>query len=106
MKNYKQIMGTRIKELRKRAGFTQAQLAEILNVDFKYVSRLETGYSTPSFSMLEKMSNALNTELSEFFICEDSYVRENVIARIDKKLSEARLEYLNVIDKLVELVLN
>ena len=106
MRNYRQIMGNRIKEVRKRRGLTQLGLADKLGVDYKYVSRLETGYSTPSFSMLEKLSDALNTELSEFFIREDNYVRENIISRINKKLSDTNLEYLNVIDKLVELVLN
>jgi len=99
-------MGTRIKELRKRAGFTQAELAEKLNVDYKYLSRLETGYSTPSFNLLEKLSNALKTELSEFFISEDYYVRENIMSRINKKLSKSKLEYLNVIDKIVDFVLD
>lgn len=38
--------------LRKSAGFTQQQLADILNVSFQTVSHWEHGYCEPSLSQL------------------------------------------------------
>ncbi|MBI4822923.1 MAG: helix-turn-helix transcriptional regulator [Nitrospirae bacterium] len=60
--------GRRIKELRKKAGLTQSQLAEMLG--FKtpfYLSQLETGKREAGLSVLGKICNALGISISEFF---------------------------------------
>lgn len=63
----KELLGLKIKELRKRRHYTQEQLAEILNLDFGYISKLEVGRNFPAIGTLEKIAAALNVELYELF---------------------------------------
>jgi transcriptional regulator with XRE-family HTH domain len=58
----------RIKELRKKYGYTQQYLAEISKVDYKHIQRLES--KNPPYARidtLEKIAYAFDLSLSEFF---------------------------------------
>jgi transcriptional regulator with XRE-family HTH domain len=67
MKKAKELLGARIKELRKARGFTQEQFAEMIGVEPRHVSRMEGGYTAPSINRLEKIAEALNIPLKDFF---------------------------------------
>ena len=61
MSERKRLLGARIKELRKRAGLSQDQLAERVGIrDSKYLSRIEVGKRYPSLDTLEKIADALH----------------------------------------------
>lgn len=102
MKDYKVILSQNIKEKRKAMGITQYELAEMLDVEDKYISRLETGTSTPSFALLEKLSNILNINLSEFFITENTSTKEELINKITSLLKRTNIKNLTIILKVVE----
>ena len=51
----------RLKELRKKKGFSQAQLAEMINVHFAQVSRYERGETKPNAEAMTKLAQALDT---------------------------------------------
>jgi transcriptional regulator with XRE-family HTH domain len=54
-----------LKKLRKRRGFTQADLAEAAGVSRGYLARLEAGLQTdPTLSVLRKLARALNVSVS------------------------------------------
>ena len=61
------ILGERIKEIRKSRKMTQAELAEFINVDSKYISRIETSNGSPSLELLEKIACALKVEIKDLF---------------------------------------
>ncbi|HOI16814.1 MAG TPA: helix-turn-helix transcriptional regulator [Geobacteraceae bacterium] len=67
MNNTKVLLGARIREIRKARGFTQEQLAEMIDVEQKHVSRIESGKNFPTINRLEKIAAALNVPLMEFF---------------------------------------
>lgn len=67
MPTTKQLLGTRIKELRKAKGLSQDALAERVGIDSKHLSRLEVGGSFPSLDTLERLAQVLEVELKEFF---------------------------------------
>ncbi|MDD2338532.1 MAG: helix-turn-helix transcriptional regulator [Geobacteraceae bacterium] len=67
MRTTKELLGERIRELRKVRGFTQEQLAEYIEVEQKHVSRLELGKSFPTIERLEKIADALNVPIRDFF---------------------------------------
>jgi len=57
-------LGERIKELRKQRCLTQRQLAELIGVDFTYLSKIENerlGY-TPSTKTIHNLAKALETD--------------------------------------------
>lgn len=60
-------IGKRVRELRKKCGLTQAQLAEKVNLTDESVSRLETGKSIPSVEKLNQIATALNAEIRDLF---------------------------------------
>ena len=65
--NTKELLGLRVKELRKKRKLTQEKLSEIIGVDNGYISKLEVGQNFPSIGTLEKIANVLNVELADFF---------------------------------------
>lgn len=50
--------------VRIKKGFTQARTAKIAKTDQATISRLESGTSKPSVSLLQKVANALGAKLS------------------------------------------
>ena len=63
MNNY--INGETIKKLREREGITQAELAEILSISPKTVSKWETSKGLPDITLLMPLASALKVSLIE-----------------------------------------
>ncbi len=59
------VFGQRLKSVRKRRGWSQAQLAKIVGCSRGYLSSLETGSFSPSMSVLRKLADALNVKAYE-----------------------------------------
>ncbi len=59
--------GKAIASLRKKAGYTQAALAEILEISDKAVSKWERGIASPDISLLPKLSILLDTDIEGLF---------------------------------------
>ena len=60
-------VGNRIKELRNKLGISQEELGFRSGVHRTYIASLEVGKRNISISTLEKIVNALEVSLSEFF---------------------------------------
>jgi len=63
----KKLLGKRIKELRLRKNYTQEQLAEILGIGERNLSKIECGVNFVSSETLEKLSDALGVSYKELF---------------------------------------
>lgn len=63
--NQKRMIGLRIKELRKRRGLSQDDVAEKADTSPNYLSRMERGTENPTLDMLIKISHALSVDLAE-----------------------------------------
>ena len=59
------ITGATIKTLREKKGVTQTQLADLLGVSDKAVSKWETAKGLPDVSLLEPLANALGVSVIE-----------------------------------------
>lgn len=60
-------VGERIKELRKRAGFTQNKLAEWAGVSQTHLRRVELGQQDITVGHLQLVCDALGISLKDFF---------------------------------------
>lgn len=49
--------GEKLRTLRKRRGFTQGQMGELLEVSYPYVAKLERGEKMPDAPMILKITN-------------------------------------------------
>ncbi len=75
------ITGTAIKELREQRGMTQLQLAGILRVSDKTVSKWETGKGYPDITLLEPIADAFGISVPEL-ISGHRIKNENVSANM------------------------
>ncbi|HBN12038.1 MAG TPA: transcriptional regulator [Clostridiales bacterium] len=63
----KQAVGKRVKELRNKIGISQEELADNAQLDRTYITSVECGKRNISIVNIEKLANALNVTLAEFF---------------------------------------
>lgn len=67
MRNGKELLGARIREVRKGLKMSQEQLSEMVDVDPRYISRIERGNCFPSLDTLENIAQSLRVEMRELF---------------------------------------
>jgi len=65
--NTSERIGTRIRELRKAAGYTQVSLAEACELDPITISRIERGERSPTLEHLERLASLFSAPMSTFF---------------------------------------
>ena len=58
-------VGERIALLRKKNGYTQQQLADILSLSSKTISRWETGEGFPEISIIPNLSKTLGVTIDQ-----------------------------------------
>ena len=63
MNNY--VTGKIIKELREKKKLTQLELAKIIDVSYKTISKWETAKGLPDISLLERLSKSLGVSIIE-----------------------------------------
>lgn len=95
--NFKIKFGKRIKELRKRKGYTQEQIAEIVGIEPPNISKLEKGIHFPQPENIERLASALDVKVNEMFDFEHlggkSYMVENIHKFVDTA-EEKEIEFL------------
>lgn len=104
--NIKKDFGQRIKELRNKKGITQYQLAEMVGIDPKHMSHIETGRSFPKADLIEKFANALEIEYPELFSTQYLEDREIIFKKLINYKKNASDSKLQVIYKLISGYLN
>jgi len=67
MQTAKELLGMRIREVRKARLLSQEKLAEKVGVDPKQISRIEGGKSAPSLDTLEAIAKNLQVEVKDLF---------------------------------------
>ncbi|MDN7246488.1 helix-turn-helix domain-containing protein [Planococcus shenhongbingii] len=85
--------GSRIKELRLQAGITQEALATRAELDRSYVGAIERGEKNLSLLNIEKLSNALDVNLSYLFEHERFTPRSALLKKEFKRPLESRFTY-------------
>lgn len=84
--NKKELLGKRIRELRKRKGYNQEKLAELIDVDPTTISNIENGKNYPSLTNLENLLQILDSSFLEAFDFEHKNSTEDLISLINKEL--------------------
>ena len=100
----KKKLGLKIKELRKRKGLTQEELAELIQMEQNSISVMESGRNFPTLGTLEKIAKVLDVNLSDFFdydYIEDIDVikasTEDIISKMDDKQLRHLFKYVKSI---------
>ena len=96
-------IGVFLKELRKAKGLTQEQLAEVLNVSSRTVSRWETGSNMPDISMLVEIAVFYDVSIPEIVQGErksetmDQETRETAVAMAKYSQNEVKMRKQKVV---------
>ncbi len=106
MRTTKELLGERIKELRKAKKLSQDKLSEQIGIDPKHLSRIEVGSSYPSLSTLEKIAIALHVDIKEFFEFEHLSGQKELINNAIKLLKETDEEKIKLITKVIKAIIN
>ena len=69
---FKLRIGERLRELRIKSGFTQSQIAKILNIDRSTYSYYEIGKTTPDVSTLMSLTKIFNISIDNLLADETS----------------------------------
>lgn len=100
----KVFIGKKIQELRKAKGFSQAKLAELVDLHEKHISRIESGKSLLSSDNLLKICSVLEYDVSQINELNDFIVEENPektrLLKIINNASDKELQfYLGLIEQ-------
>ncbi len=58
-------LGSRVRTLRRKRGWTQVEMADALGIDRSYLSEIETGKKDPSLTILKTIADGFELTLSE-----------------------------------------
>ncbi len=102
----RELLGKRIKSLRKSKGHTQERLAEIVAINPNYLAVIERGEANPTLALLERLSAGLEVPLSELFQYrrEEGYLPVELRQKLDGLVSEASDEELLRLTRIIELL--
>jgi transcriptional regulator with XRE-family HTH domain len=102
-----QLLGRRIRELRKARNLTQEQFGERTGINYKYLGAVERGQENPTVKVLERIARVLRVELRELFVFEhlepDSKTLKRRIIQLiegnDREKLETTLKLLSALFK-------
>ncbi len=94
------ILGEKIKQARTVKGLSQFQLAEMVGVHEKQISRIEKGINMPSFDTALKIIHSLNIDTA--LLAKDSInnynpLRDDIMALLSDAIDEELLLYRDLI---------
>ncbi|MCR5261965.1 MAG: helix-turn-helix domain-containing protein [Candidatus Gastranaerophilales bacterium] len=100
------LFGKRIKELRKKNGYTQEQLSEKLGVFQKQIGNIETGTCFTTMNNLEKLSDIFDVEIKDLFDFNHLENRDTAIQKINDILAKSSDEEVQKFYKIINAIKN
>ena len=88
--DFKKAFGEKIKRLRRNRGLTQEQLAELIEIDPRNLSRIEVGTSFVKAETLEKLLNALDVTTEELFANDHIKSSKELAKEINKYIDKIK----------------
>lgn len=102
----KKLVGYRIKNLRKRKGYSQEKLAEIAGINPKYLSSIERGEENPTLDLFIRLSQGLKVSIYEIFQIEHEGEQPRLLRKKLKSLVvEIKDEELARVIRILEAVI-
>ncbi|NCD09846.1 MAG: XRE family transcriptional regulator [Negativicutes bacterium] len=106
MVNLLELFGKRIRGLRRAKELTQEQLAEIAGISLQNMGEIERGKGNPTLVTVEKLSAALDEDLSSIFDFGSSVLtKEKAVQELEGLLSGATREQAQAILVVAQIIL-
>lgn len=97
-------LGQNIRTARKRKGYTQAQIAEIMGYSVQHISHVENGITRMSIEFIVCLANCLEVSLDELFRESLTYNKEYEHYQISSFLDNSTNEERKMLIKSLSLV--
>lgn len=97
MSDFKKRFGENLKALRKSRGMTQEKLAELIDIHYRQMSKIETGDNFPSSKTIEKLCCGLNVSPATLFDFDFRYEGELLMTGTDNTPFYKAIQKNNVI---------
>ena len=78
--------GLAIKEARKKQGLTREQVGAMIEIDPRYLTKIENKGQHPSLQVLYDLVSLLNVSVDEFFLSSDSLVKSSRRRQLESKI--------------------
>jgi len=91
------LLGKRIAKLRTSRNLTQEKLAELVDRSPNHISKLELATTNPSFEVLVKIAHALNVEIADLFMFENSTKHKNAKQELEKLIASSNETTINLL---------
>jgi len=91
----KDIFSRKLRENRRKRGFTQEKLAELVGISTHYLAMLETSRNFPTSDTLERLAAALDIPVYELFITDHSpkeeleQLRQDIVNEVNQTVNKA-----------------
>ncbi len=96
-----EILGNNIRNLRKAYGWSQATLAEKVDVSVPYMTMIELGQRSASLEVIEIIARSLNVPVAELFR-EKDVIEDEKTQRITEFEKEFHIKLKNLIEECTE----
>ena len=96
----KKILGEKFKKYRKEKGLTQFQLAELVGLNEKQISRIEAGQNYPTYTTFAKLIEILEININNFSTNQEIKINKNQeeLIKLIKKSTDIELKiYADVV---------
>ncbi len=104
-KNVAELLGRRIRALRKLKNLTQERLGERSGINYKHLGAIERGEENPSLSVLQKIAKGLGVEIRELFSFQHEETDSTKLRRmIFDLVKDKKVERLQLILKIVKAI--
>lgn len=103
MENLSNVIGERIRELRKIKSISQEELAFQVDLHYTFLGKIERGEKKVSLERLFKITSALNISLEEFFstidskVENDAHVMNQIIEVLKTRSLQEQVQLLDII---------
>ena len=94
-------LGIRIKELRERNNLTQQKLAELIDMEFSNLSKIERGIQMPKEKTIERIIKVLKTNEEELFDFKHIMPKKELIEHIIVILNNSSIKELKTYYKIL-----
>ncbi len=104
----KKAFGEKLKRIRNKRKLTQEQLAEIIDMSPKNLSKIEVGTSFVSSETLEKIMFALNVTAEELFANDYIKTQEELVSDIYEKIASIKnnQQKLETVYKMLDFIIS
>lgn len=101
------LLGKKIRNLRKTHHFSQADLAELIDVSTNYIGQIERGDRKPSLETLVDLCNVLDTSmdyiLSDSIHLSEDQLSYDILCKLEPLSPEEKKYFYNMISSYVQM---